>query len=62
MPAGTVVGAALRWSASLPGLAGAAGISYGSAVVVHSVFRQVPVLAVAALVAGGFALALDRRL
>ncbi len=58
VPAGTVV----RWSASLPGLAGAGGVSYGVAAVVHSVFGQVPVLAVAVMVAGVFALALDRRL
>jgi hypothetical protein len=57
-PAGNLV----RWSASLPGLAGAGGVSYGLAAVVHSVFGQVPVLAVAALAAGVFALALDRRL
>jgi hypothetical protein len=52
----------VRWSASLPGLLGAGGVSYGCAAVVHSVFGQVPVLAVAVLVAGVFALALDRRL
>lgn len=47
---------------SLPGLLGAAGVSYGSAAVVHGVFGQVPELAVAAVVAGVFALVLDRQL
>jgi hypothetical protein len=61
-PAGAAVGTALRWSASLPGLLGAAGTSYGVAAVVHSVFRQVPEVPVVVLVAGVFALALDRRL
>lgn len=57
-PAGTVV----RWSMSLPGVAGAAGVTFGVSVIVHAVFRQVPALGVAALVAGAFALLLDRRL
>lgn len=60
--AGTAAGTALRWSASLPGVLGAAGVSYGLAAVVHGVFGQVPELAVAALAAGAFLLALDRRL
>jgi hypothetical protein len=58
----TPVGTLVRWSASLPGLAGAGGVSYGCAAVVHSVFGQVPLVAVAVLTAGVFALALDRRL
>lgn len=58
-PAGTAVG----WSmASLPGLLGAAGVTYGLAVVVHSIWHQVPALGVAALAAGPFLLVLDRRL
>jgi hypothetical protein len=58
----TAAGTAVRWSLTLPGLLGAAGVSYGAGVVVHSVFHQVPVLGVAVLAAGAFGLALDRRL
>lgn len=60
--AATAAGTAVRWSMTLPGLLGAAGVSYGLAAVVHGVFGQVPELAVAVLAAGVFALALDRRL
>lgn len=52
-PAGTLV----RWSAAMEGLAGAAAVSYGLAAVVHSVFGQVPVVAVAVLTAGAFLVA-----
>lgn len=62
VPAGTAVGTVLRWSASVPGLAGAGGVSYGLAAIVHAVFGQVPLVPVAVLTAGVFALALDRRL
>lgn len=61
-PAGTVVGWSLASLSSLPGVLGAAGVSCGSAVVVHSVFGQVPELPVGLLVAGVFGLLLDRRL
>lgn len=57
-PAGVVV----RWSASVPGVAGAAGITYGVAAVVHGVFGQVPELGVGLLVAGVFGLLADRQL
>lgn len=60
--AATAAGTAVRWSLSLPGVLGAAGVSYGTAAVVHGVFRQVPELAAGLLVAGVFALALDRRI
>jgi hypothetical protein len=56
--AGTVVG----WSRTVPGVGGAAAVTYGVAVTVHGVFRQVPALGVAALVAGAFGLLADRRL
>lgn len=62
VPAGTAVGTALRWSMTLPAVLGAAGFSYGSAAIVHSLVRQVPELPAALLVASVFALALDRRL
>ncbi|MGA8111664.1 MAG: hypothetical protein WB974_19650 [Acidobacteriaceae bacterium] len=58
VPAGTVV----RWSASLPGVAGAAAVSYGVAAVVHGVFGQVPELGAGLIVAGVFGLLADRRL
>jgi hypothetical protein len=57
-PAGTLV----RWSMSLPGVAGAGAVSYGLAAVVHGLAPRVPELAAGLLVAGVFALALDRRL
>lgn len=47
---------------SLPGVLGAAALAYGGAVVVHGVFHQVPLLGVAALVAGVFGLLADRGL
>lgn len=53
------VGLAVR---GLPGVLGAAGMALGGAVVVHGVFRQVPVVGVVLLVAGVFALLLDRQL
>ena len=59
--AGYLTGAALRLLPSLPGVGGAAAMTTGSAVIVHDVFRQVPALAVAALVAGAFGLLRDRR-
>jgi hypothetical protein len=58
VPAGTLV----RWSMSLPGLAGAGAVSYGLAAVIHGLVPRVPELAAALAVAGVFALALDRRL
>jgi hypothetical protein len=58
VPAGRLV----RWSMSLPGLAGAGAVSYGSAAVVHGLVPRVPELAAGLAVAGVFALALDRRL
>jgi hypothetical protein len=56
--AGTVV----HWSASLPGIGGAAAVTVGVSMIVHGVFRQVPELGAAALVAGVFGLLADRRL
>lgn len=46
----------------LPGIGGAAVFTAGAAMVVHGVFRQVPLLGVAALVAGVFGLLADRGL
>lgn len=61
-PVGSAVGTVLRWSMSLPGLAGAAGVSYGSAAVAHGLVHRIPEVPAAVLVAAVFALALDRRL
>ena len=56
------MGTALKWSATLPGLLGASGVSYGLAAVAHGLVHRVPVLPAVLLVAGVFALLLDRRL
>ena len=56
--AGTVV----RWSATIPGLAGAMGVSVGAALVVHGLLPQVPAVGVGVLVGGVFCLLVDRRL
>lgn len=53
------VGVAVR---GLPGIGGAAVFTAGSAMVVHGVFHQVPVIGVALLVAGAFGLLADRQL
>lgn len=58
----TPVGLVVGWSRSLPGIAGAAAVTYGVSAVVHGLVHQVPELGVAALVAGGFGLMMDRRL
>lgn len=61
-PVGNAVGTALRWSMSLPGLAGAAGVSYGTAAVAHGLVGRIPEVPAAVLVAAVFCLALDRRM
>jgi len=59
--AGTA-GTLVRWSASVPGVAGAAGVTIGLAMITHGVFHQVPELGVAAVVGGAFGLLADRQL
>jgi hypothetical protein len=56
--AGTLV----RWSASVPGVAGAAGVTIGVAMIVNGVFQQVPRAGVALVVGGVFGLLADRRI
>jgi hypothetical protein len=56
--AGTLV----RWSASIPGVAGAAGVTIGVAMIVHGVFAQVPELGVMAVAGGVFGIFADRRI
>jgi hypothetical protein len=60
--AATGAGTAVRWSRAVPGIAGAAGIAAGTAMIVHAAVPEIPELAVTAVVAGAFALVLDRRL
>jgi hypothetical protein len=57
-----VVGTALGWSRTVPGVGGAAAVTYGAAVTVHAAWHWLPVYAVALVVGGVFALALDRQL
>lgn len=62
VPAGNAVGTVLRWSAALPALGGAAGMSYGLAAIAHSLAPRIPEMPAAVLVASVFLLLLDRRL
>lgn len=62
VPAGSVVGTAMGWSSLLPGVGGAAAVSWGAADVVHSLAPSVPMLGATVLVAGIFGLVMDRRL
>lgn len=47
---------------SLPGVLGAAAVSYGPALIAHGIWHQVPVLGVVLTVAGVFGVLADRRL
>jgi hypothetical protein len=62
LAAATAAGTLVGWSRSLPGIGGAAAITYGCAVIVHGLVHQVPALGVAALVGGAFGILMDRRL
>ena len=57
-----VAGTLVRWSASVPGVAGAAGVTIGVAMIVNGVFQQVPRAGVALVVGGVFGLLADRRI
>jgi hypothetical protein len=61
-PAGVVVGRALNWSRSVPGIGGAASVTAGLSVAAHAAWRWLPVYAVALAVGGVFGLLADRRL
>jgi hypothetical protein len=56
--AGTVV----RWSRSVPGVAGAAGVTIGAAMITHAIWSQIPLLAAALVVGGVFGLLMDRQI
>lgn len=56
--AGTLV----FWSRSVPGVAGAAGVTLGLAMIVHAAWHWIPAVYVAALVGGVFGLLADRNL
>ncbi|HXT90553.1 MAG TPA: hypothetical protein VN714_14970 [Trebonia sp.] len=60
--AGKVTGRALAWSSALPGIGGAAAVSFGAAMVAHGVWRTLPEWGVFLLVAGVFGLMADRNL
>lgn len=62
LTAAGVAGTLVRWSASVPGVAGALGVTIGAAMIVNGVFSQVPRLGVALAVGGVFGLLADRRL
>lgn len=60
--AGKVTGRALAWSATLPGIGGAAAVSLGAAMVAHGVWRALPEWGVGLLVAGVFGIMADRHM
>jgi hypothetical protein len=61
-PAGRRVGVALNWSKTVPGIGGAAALTFGVSVIGHAIWHWVPAYAVAAILAGTFGLLIDRRL
>lgn len=60
--AGWVTGRVLLSLPAVPGLAGAAGVSYGLAAVAHGLAHRIPELPAGLLVAGVFLLLLDRQI
>lgn len=62
LAAAGAAGTLVRWSASVPGVAGAAGVTIGAAMIIHGVFGQVPELGAALAVGGVFGLLMDRRI
>lgn len=62
LAAASAAGTVVRWSRSVPGVAGAAGVTIGAAMITHSVWPRVPLLAAALAVGGVFGLLMDRQL
>ena len=61
-PAGVAVGTLLGWSKTVPGIGGAAALTFGVSVIGHAIWHWVPAYAVAAVVGGAFGLMMDRRI
>lgn len=62
MRSATGVGTLVRYSSTVPGVAGIGALAYGWAAVIHGIFGQVPELGVALGIAGVFLLLIDRNL
>ena len=62
LAAASAAGTVVRWSRSVPGVAGAAGVTMGAAMITHAIWPAVPLLAVALAVGGVFGLLMDRQL
>ena len=62
LAAASAAGTVVRWSRSVPGVAGAAGVTIGAAMITHSVWPRVPLLAAALVVGGVFGLLMDKRI
>ena len=60
--AATAAGTLVRWSATVPGVGGAAAVTVGVAGLAHAIWPVLPMGYAVALVAGVFGLRLDRRL
>ena len=61
-PAGVVAGTVLGWSRTVPGIGGAAAVTFGAAGAAHAIWHWLPVLYPALVIGGVFALLLDRQL
>jgi hypothetical protein len=62
LAAASAAGTVVRWSRSVPGIAGAAGVTIGAAMITHSIWHWIPLLAPALAVGGVFGLLMDRQL
>lgn len=62
LAAAAAAGTVVRWSRSVPGVAGAAGVTIGAAMITHAVWPRIPLLAAALAVGGAFGLLADRQL
>jgi hypothetical protein len=62
LAAAGAAGTLVRWSASVPGVAGAAGVTIGLAMITHGLVPRIPELGAALAVGGVFGLLADRQL